>query len=290
MAVGAIGGRERVEAAIRRAADATGVDFDFLLKTARRESSLNPGAKARTSSATGLFQFIEQTWLSTLKAAGGKHGYGRYAAMIQRGADGKLCVADPEARRQVLDLRLDAQASAVMGAELAANHAAYLRGRIGREPTGGELYAAHFLGPAGSAKLIQAQERAPGASAAALFPAAARANRSIFYAGGAPCSVASVYARLTGERRAVAAAPTPVARAVETVRETVAPVAARVREAVETVTQPVENVASALRRADKSRLDDMLIQLVMGDDARGAQGAAPFSTELLMLLSGARER
>ena len=47
-----------VEAAIRRASSATGVDADFLLRTARRESSMNPAAKARrdlaSDAATGI--------------------------------------------------------------------------------------------------------------------------------------------------------------------------------------------------------------------------------------------
>ncbi|HLV85239.1 MAG TPA: transglycosylase SLT domain-containing protein [Devosia sp.] len=45
------------------AGDRNGVDFDYLLQTAMRESSLNPQAKAQTSSAVGLFQFLESTWL-----------------------------------------------------------------------------------------------------------------------------------------------------------------------------------------------------------------------------------
>ena len=66
MTIGAIPSSGGVEAAIRRASNATGVDADFLLKTARRESALNPSAKARTSSAAGLVQFIEQTWLGSV--------------------------------------------------------------------------------------------------------------------------------------------------------------------------------------------------------------------------------
>ena len=80
MTIGAIPSPGGVEAAIRRASNATGVDADFLIKTARRESAMNPSARARTSSAAGLFQFIEQTWLGTVKAHGAKHGYGQYAA------------------------------------------------------------------------------------------------------------------------------------------------------------------------------------------------------------------
>ncbi|MCX7676587.1 MAG: transglycosylase SLT domain-containing protein, partial [Alteraurantiacibacter sp.] len=60
----------RAEAAIARAAQATGTDFSYLLAQARIESGLNPAARARTSSASGLFQFIDQTWLATLDRHG----------------------------------------------------------------------------------------------------------------------------------------------------------------------------------------------------------------------------
>lgn len=196
MGTTSISGFGGVEGAIRRAASATGVDFDFLLKTARRESGLNPHAKAPTSSATGLFQFVDQTWLKTLKQYGARHGLGRWADMIQAGPGGRLHVTDPTARRAVLDLRMDPQASALMAGEMTADHAAYLKGRTGREPTAGDLYAAHFLGPAGSAKLIEAMQTRPGASAASLFPDAAHANHSIFFHQGRPATIAELYANL----------------------------------------------------------------------------------------------
>jgi hypothetical protein len=196
MGVPSINGFAGVEAAIRRAASATGVDFDFLLRTAKRESGLNPSAKAPTSSAAGLFQFVDQTWLSTLKRYGAKHGLGGYAAAIQQGSDGRWRVNDPTARRAVMALRLDPQASSMMAGEMTADHAAYLRGRTGRDPSAGELYAAHFLGPAGSAKLIETAQSRPAAPAANLFPAAAEANRSIFFHGGRMLSVTEVLANL----------------------------------------------------------------------------------------------
>lgn len=186
-----------VESAIARASNATGVDFGFLMKTAGRESSLNPKAKAATSSAAGLFQFVEQTWMSTLKQHGARHGYGRYADLISKGSDGRYRVDSAEARRAVMDLRMDPHAASLMAGELASDHAAYLRGRVGRDPTAGELYAAHFLGPQGSAKLIQAAQSQPGAPAASLFPDAAHANKAIFYADGRARSVGEVYANLT---------------------------------------------------------------------------------------------
>lgn len=200
-----------VEAAIQRASNATGVDFSFLMRTANRESGYNPKAKAPTSSAAGLFQFVDQTWLATLKRHGAKYGYARYADLIEKSSDGRYRVSDTAARRAVMELKLDPHAASLMAGELASDHASYLKGRTGRTPTSGELYAAHFLGPQGSAKLIEAMQSRPGASAASLFPAAASANRSIFYKDGQPKSVAEVYANLTrsGGVGPVRTQPTP---------------------------------------------------------------------------------
>jgi hypothetical protein len=186
-----------VSAAIEKASSATGVDFGFLMRTAKRESGYNPQAKAGTSSAAGLFQFVEQTWLGTLKKHGSKYGYARYAELIQQGSDGRYRVSGGEARKTVMDLRFDPRAASLMAGELAADHASYLKGRVGRSPTNGELYAAHFLGPKGSARLIEAYQASPRASAAAIFPEAASANPTIFYRNGRAASVAEVYANLT---------------------------------------------------------------------------------------------
>jgi hypothetical protein len=216
MSVKAVGGFSGVEGAIRKAADATGVDFGYLLKTARRESGLNPGARASTSSAAGLFQFVEQTWLATVKRYGARHGLGGWADRITQGADGRFRVADPASRRALLDLRLDPQAAALMAGEMAADHAAYLKGRTGRDPSAGELYAAHFLGPAGSARLIEAARSRPDASAASLFPDAAAANPSIFRRDGRAVTAAELYADLTrtgGAGAATAGVPAPSADA-----------------------------------------------------------------------------
>ncbi|HEX4182902.1 MAG TPA: transglycosylase SLT domain-containing protein [Caulobacteraceae bacterium] len=192
--------RGAVEAAIQRASNATGVDFGFLMRAAKRESGYNPGAKASTSSAAGLFQFVDQTWMSTLKKHGAKYGYARYAELIQQGPDGRYFVSGAEARQAVMNLRLDPHAASLMAGELTSEHASYLRGRVGRAPTAGELYAAHFLGPQGSAKLIETARSNPQATAADLFPDAAAANRGIFYRGGKPATVLEVYANLTNSQ------------------------------------------------------------------------------------------
>src|SRR5271170_8227792 len=64
-----------VTGAIRQASQATGTSFNYLLATAQVESGLNPQAGAPTSSARGLFQFVEQTWLGTIKQSGAALGY-----------------------------------------------------------------------------------------------------------------------------------------------------------------------------------------------------------------------
>jgi hypothetical protein len=266
-----------VEAAIQRASNATGVDFTFLMKTANRESGYNPRAKAPSSSAAGLFQFVEQTWLSTLKQHGSKYGYARYAELITKGADGRYHVDGAEARKAVMDLRLDPHASSLMAGELTSDHASYLRGRTGRAPTSGELYAAHFLGPKGSAQLIEAMQTRPGASAASLFPDAAQSNRSIFYRDGRPATVSEVYANLT--RGAGPGAPA-----------TRAPVPA---------VQPDQGFIqyASARHADRIREQDQLVDLILRgpqeiDGSRGSTtrlSSSMFSSEMLRVLSDARE-
>jgi hypothetical protein len=251
MNVGPIPSTGGVEAAIRRASNATGVDADFLVRTARRESAMNPSARARTSSAAGLFQFIEQTWLGTVKAHGAKHGYGQYADLIYRSGDGRWRV-EGSARNVVLDLRFDPQAASTMAAELTASNAAYLRGRSGREPGAGDLYAAHFLGPAGAAQLMDAMERRPGASAVALFPEAAAANRSIFYREGRPATVAEVHANL--QRSAGQGAPASAAGSPQG------------------GVDPGQRDQMLAARLDRLKQDQSLLALLMGQDGDGKDG------------------
>ncbi len=193
----------QIAGAIRNAARSTGTSFEYLLTTARIESNLNPTAQATTSSAKGLYQFIEQTWLGTIKQEGPAFGYGRYADAITQGMDGRYTVADPNQYAAIMKLRSDPAASALMAGAFTRNNAAQLAGAIGRQPTDGELYIAHFLGYDGAGKLIAAATAQPQANAAAMFPQAAAANRSIFYdAAGQARGAAQVYARLTGRYQA----------------------------------------------------------------------------------------
>src|SRR5262245_50827733 len=199
-----------VTGAIQKASRLTGTNFQYLLAAARVESNLNPNAMAKTSSAGGLFQFIEQTWFGTMKEAGASYGYGRYANASERTSSGKLAVADPAMRREILELRKDPTANAIMAGVFTNSNAAYLTKKLGRSPSEGELYIAHFLGAGGAAKLIGHAEATPGARAADAFPAAARANRSIFFGrDGRARNFAEVTQNLTGRFQVARTRPTP---------------------------------------------------------------------------------
>ncbi|MTV12121.1 MULTISPECIES: lytic transglycosylase domain-containing protein [Bradyrhizobium] len=197
--------RLKVASSIKQAAATTGTSFEYLLTTAKMESNFDPRAGATTSSAHGLYQFIDQTWLGTVKEAGSQLGYGQYADAISRNSDGSYSVGDPSARAAVMKLRDDPDAASSMAAVLTQSNSFKLTGKLGRRPTDAELYMAHFMGVGGAGKLISSAEDSPSANAAAMFPKAAAANQSIFYdRSGSARSVSQVYSVLTTRYAAAA--------------------------------------------------------------------------------------
>src|SRR5690606_39802127 len=115
----------------------------LLVETARRESALHPNARAATSSASGLFQFIESTWLDMVRRHGAAHGLGEQASALRTGANA-------ETRREILALRSEPELSARMAGELARENATTLQARLGRTPTAGGPSAAPGLGGGGA--------------------------------------------------------------------------------------------------------------------------------------------
>ena len=189
--------RAKIAGSIKQAASTTGASFEYLLTTAKMESNFNPKAAATTSSARGLFQFIDQTWLGTVKEAGSQLGYGKYADAITKNPSGGYSVSDPTARAAIMKLRDDPQAASAMAGVLTQSNSFKLTGKIGRRPSDAELYMAHFMGVGGAGKLISRAEENPQASAVQMFPAAAAANQSIFYdRSGRGRSVSEVYSVL----------------------------------------------------------------------------------------------
>ena len=231
--------RSRVTGAIKSAAETTGTSFEYLLSAAKMESNLNPQATASTSSAKGLFQFIDQTWLGTVKEAGPMLGYGKYADAISKSESGSYSVSDPAAKEEILKLRDDPAAASAMAGVLTQSNSFKLTGAIGRRPSDAELYMAHFMGVGGATKLITSAESNPTASGAALFPNAAAANQSIFYdQGGRARSVADVYSVLS--TRYAAAANSPV---TQTAVATAGPTGSVTGSGTATATGAVDNAA-----------------------------------------------
>lgn len=173
--------QQRVTAAIAQASARTGVPFDYLLGQAQVESGLRPDAKAKTSSATGLYQFTNQTWLGTVKRHGAVHGLDWASQAISQRDDGSFAVTDPALRHQILDLRNHPETAAVMAAEFASDNGAYLESRMNGDPAAVDLYLAHFLGAKGAGDFLSAMQADPDQAAAPLFPTAAAANRSVFF-------------------------------------------------------------------------------------------------------------
>lgn len=166
----------RVAPAIARAAERVGEDFGALLHTARLESGFDPAARARTSTATGLFQFLDSTWLAMLARHGPKHGVA------------------PASRTEALAMRRDPQVASLMAAEFMRENRRTLEGALGRTASPTDLYLAHFLGAGGAVRFLSAMASDPARVAADLFPRAAAANRAIFFAGGAPRSLGEIHA------------------------------------------------------------------------------------------------
>ncbi|SMQ66033.1 hypothetical protein SAMN06295905_1378 [Devosia lucknowensis] len=172
---------QTLASALTAAGNRSGVDFGYLVQTAIRESSLNPQARASTSSAVGLFQFLEGTWLQVMKEQGPRLGYQSYADQISRTSGGDYVVGDPGQRAQILALRENPQIAADLAAAFTRSNGEYLRSVFGRMPSAGELYIAHFLGAQGAEKMFRAGLENPDQVAVNLFPRQAAANRAIFY-------------------------------------------------------------------------------------------------------------
>ncbi|MBE7200432.1 MAG: transglycosylase SLT domain-containing protein [Parafilimonas terrae] len=176
--------RRHLVQTIVRAAQAVQTDPVLLMAVADKESSFVTAVQAKTSSATGLYQFIERTWLGVVRDFGAKYGLEKEAALINADANDRPVITDAAERARVLELRRDPYLSALMAGEMLKRDAARIALRIGRELTLGEVYLAHFLGPDDAEEFLANVVNKPAAAAAALLPGPARANRSIFFASG----------------------------------------------------------------------------------------------------------
>ena len=95
------------------------IDPNYYKTLAMIESSGNPNARAKTSSASGLYQFTEGTWKEYINRAG-----------LDYTLEDRF---NPEKSRKVVEY-------------FTKNNSKYLKSKLGKEPTSGDLYLAHFLG------------------------------------------------------------------------------------------------------------------------------------------------
>lgn len=149
-----------------------GISPGLLATFAMIESAMDYRARNDHSSAGGWFQFIDSTWNEMLQKYARRFGL-------------------PE-RAEAEGLKFDPRANALMGGLFLKDNFSVLESKLGRAPTDTDLYLAHFFGPAGAVKFLEADSNA---LASRLFPQAATANRAIFFhPSGRPRSVAEIYA------------------------------------------------------------------------------------------------
>ena len=270
--------------ALQKAAAATGSDFHYLLGTAMRESSLKPNATSSSSSATGLFQFIDQTLLGLVKEHGAQHGLGNFADAITKQADGRYR-ADANAKQTILALRKDPEVCALMAGEYAKSTGSTLRAGLGREVCGGELYAAHFLGPDAALKLIKLAASDPGASAVAQFPQAASANKNVFlHADGTAKSVREVYDWAVRQPGAADTLRSPQ------VAETAEPVSAKQEAMIKVVNAQDSQVQMLLESVMNWQPKHSAFGAMFGSNDSTPSSTMSFGSGLLGILSDARNR
>jgi Transglycosylase SLT domain len=162
-----------------KAAEKTGVDPVYLMTLADVESSLEPQAKAPTSSAEGLFQFIDQTWLEVLYHHAEAHGFTGAAEAVRMVGD-EVVLADESKRSWIFGLKRDPYLAALMAGELIMDLQRELQAHGERELAEAELYLAHFFGAKAAVRFLQVLDEQPDAVAARLFPKAAKANLGLF--------------------------------------------------------------------------------------------------------------
>lgn len=134
----------------------------FLMNIGSRESGGDYGARSRTSSAGGKYQFTDSTWLSAVRKA---------RPDLRDATD-----------RELLKLKTDRSEEGRAIQEQTADY--YLQSEVvpslarqGIEPTEGNVYLAWFAGPAGAAKALKAAPDTPISKI--LSEGAIKANRNV---------------------------------------------------------------------------------------------------------------
>nr|WP_256372682.1 transglycosylase SLT domain-containing protein [Roseibium sp. RKSG952] len=179
------------------------MDPKVMMAIAEKESAFRPAVKARGSTAVGLFQLIESTWLETVKAHGPKHGLDGEADAIKVTHSKKknrtiYSVPNSNMRRHIMNLQKDPYVATLMAGEYIQAARAKLEARTGKAVAQEDVYLPHFLGTNGARRLLEASASKPERAANTVFPRAARANRSIFRNKNHWITIAQLHTKLRG--------------------------------------------------------------------------------------------
>lgn len=151
--------RNDIRNMVGQVAQSQGISPPLIQTVAALESGFKPNAQAPTSSAGGLFQFINATWRQMLDKYGPQFNFSPNTS------------------------KFDPKASALMGTLYLKQNLNYIK-NIKPNPNPTDAYLTHFLGPGGAATVLKTVKEYPNAILAQMMPAQARANRSLFYQGG----------------------------------------------------------------------------------------------------------
>lgn len=194
---------ERLATAIYKASLKTGVDFELMVLNAKMESDLGLQNVAATSTARGIFQYIEPTWLTLIRRYGGRVGYQHYADAIERAHyPGVPTIKNnnPYLKAEILALRHDPEMAAMMKAYQVQEETDVIRAmKRGAHVTATDHYIVHMLGLP-LAKEFYAMKNSGSLIAVAGLnnPAmreAARLNKVFFYSGKRALTAREVYTR-----------------------------------------------------------------------------------------------
>lgn len=182
----------------------TGVDFKLLVLKAIMESDYGRFNVASNSTARGVFQYIESTWMVLMHRYGDKIGYGHYAKAIHYNPKTKTAAlkgAAKHLRHEILALRHNPEASALIKSYQIMEETDVIQGyKRGKKVTATDHYIAHMLGLYVMKDFYELVERKSAIAPARLstnahMREAAKTNKAFFYKGQRALSAQESYRR-----------------------------------------------------------------------------------------------
>jgi hypothetical protein len=154
------------------------------------ETGFGKNLKAPNSTASGLGQFLETSFLELVRNHGDRLGLGDLSSLIGQGKTASAMVPNETLRKNLLNLRFNHEVMTRAVITSMENHRDALAPILGREPSGGELYTAHFAGLTGAKRIFKALVDDPRTSLSKVMSAKAiRDNAPLTMLSGKPITV-----------------------------------------------------------------------------------------------------